>query len=119
MIIEIDTPGHTAVIAESHPDYIACYNAEPWWDYAVQPPAGQLRFANETVQDLAASLFEEVVKLTPGKYVGTGGDELNRKCMVSSKEGSARSSRMGFSGHLAPKRSVESFSDPLSRSTRS
>ena len=82
MVIEIDTPGHTAAIARTHPDYVACFEAEPWWDYAVQPPAGQLRFANETVQAFAAELFGNLAEVVKGSYVGTGGDELNRKCMV-------------------------------------
>lgn len=32
--MEIDTPGHTAVIGEAHPDFVACYHARPWADYA-------------------------------------------------------------------------------------
>ena len=34
VLIEIDTPGHTAVIGEAHPDFVACYHARPWADYA-------------------------------------------------------------------------------------
>lgn len=83
MVIEVDTPGHTATIAQTYPDYVACFESEPWWDYAVQPPAGQLRFANETIQDFAVALFSRLAELVESRYVGTGGDELNRKCMVS------------------------------------
>ena len=28
--LEIDSPGHTASIGYSHPEYIACFNAEGW-----------------------------------------------------------------------------------------
>jgi hexosaminidase len=31
---EVDTPGHTAVIAESYPEHIACADATPWATYA-------------------------------------------------------------------------------------
>ena len=31
---EIDTPGHTASVYESYPDYVACYNEQPWSTYA-------------------------------------------------------------------------------------
>lgn len=33
-MVEIDTPGHTAAIADSHPDLIACAGATPWTSYA-------------------------------------------------------------------------------------
>ena len=33
-MVEIDTPGHTAIIAEAHPDYVACPGATPWATYA-------------------------------------------------------------------------------------
>lgn len=31
---EIDTPGHTAIISESHPEHVACPQAAPWADFA-------------------------------------------------------------------------------------
>lgn len=31
---EIDTPGHTAIISESHPEHVACAQASPWADFA-------------------------------------------------------------------------------------
>jgi hexosaminidase len=33
-MLEIDTPGHTAVIHNVHPEYIACFEASPWASYA-------------------------------------------------------------------------------------
>lgn len=83
MVLEIDTPGHTAIVAASHPEFVACYEKEPWGRYAHQPPAGQLRFASDEVVDLAKDVFEEVAGLTQSRYIGTGGDELNLNCMVS------------------------------------
>lgn len=82
VVIEIDTPGHTATIAESHPDYVACFEAD-WQANAHQPPAGQLRFANETVVEFTQGLFESLAGVVESRYVGTGGDELNENCMVS------------------------------------
>lgn len=83
MVMEIDTPGHTAIVAASHPEFVACYEKEPLGKYARQPPAGQLRFASEDVVDFAKDVFEEVAGLTQSRYIGTGGDELNLNCMVS------------------------------------
>ncbi len=34
VMVEIDTPGHTAIIAEAHPEFIACPGATPWATYA-------------------------------------------------------------------------------------
>ena len=34
VMVEIDTPGHTAIFAEAHPEYIACPQATPWASYA-------------------------------------------------------------------------------------
>ena len=82
VVIEIDTPGHAASIAETHPDYVACFEATPWTSKANQPPAGQLRFANETVQDFAAGVYESLGGIVSSEYVGTGGDEINVECMV-------------------------------------
>ncbi len=65
VMMEVDTPGHTTAIAESHPEHVACANKRPWTAYALgkltdsqcgittersaEPPAGQLRIASEEV----------------------------------------------------------------------
>jgi len=33
-MVEIDTPGHTAIISKSHPEHIACPEVSPWSDFA-------------------------------------------------------------------------------------
>lgn len=33
-MVEVDTPGHTSIIAETHPDFVACPGATPWATYA-------------------------------------------------------------------------------------
>lgn len=61
---------------------MACFEATPWTSKANQPPAGQLRFANETVQDFAAGVYESLGGIVSSEYVGIGGDEINVECMV-------------------------------------
>lgn len=78
--MEIDTPGHTAVIAESHPEHIACNQASPWADFANEPPAGQLRLASPATTNFTASLISAVAKTLPSKFFSTGGDEVNTNC---------------------------------------
>ncbi|GJJ15519.1 hypothetical protein Clacol_009797 [Clathrus columnatus] len=77
---EIDTPGHTAVIGNSHPDYVACQNLQPWTQFANEPPAGQLRFTDKTVINFVQSLFKSTASLFPSKLFSTGGDEINMNC---------------------------------------
>jgi hexosaminidase len=77
---EVDTPGHTAIIAEAYPEHIACPGATPWATYANEPPAGQLRFASAETTNFTSSLLSAISSRFPGKYFSTGGDELNTKC---------------------------------------
>ena len=80
--MEIDTPGHTASIVHSHPDYVTCYEKSPWSTFANEPPAGQVRFDLPEVQNFMASIFEDTTSLLTSAFFGTGGDELNQDCMV-------------------------------------
>jgi len=81
VVIEIDTPGHTASLYASHPEYIACNEASPWAKNANEPPAGQLRFADDEVTAFTSKIFANTIALTQSAYFGTGGDELNLNCM--------------------------------------
>ncbi|KAI0642951.1 N-acetylhexosaminidase [Trametes meyenii] len=80
VMVEIDTPGHTAIISQAHPDFVACAEASPWATYANEPPAGQLRFVNPDVTSYIGDLFSAAAKLFPSTLFSTGGDELNTKC---------------------------------------
>ncbi|KAF8545598.1 hypothetical protein OG21DRAFT_1492172 [Imleria badia] len=55
VLLEIDTPGHTAILGASYPDY------KP---HASEPPAGQLCFASTL----------------PSTYFSTGGEDINKNC---------------------------------------
>ncbi|KAJ3566880.1 hypothetical protein NP233_g6720 [Leucocoprinus birnbaumii] len=80
IMVEVDTPGHTAIIAQSHPEHIACPQASPWSDFANEPPAGQLRLASSATTQFTANLFKNVAAMFPSKMLSTGGDELNTNC---------------------------------------
>ncbi|KAF9241103.1 N-acetylhexosaminidase [Melanogaster broomeanus] len=80
VVVEIDTPGHTAVIGESHPEHIVCFHATPWVLWASEPPAGQLRFANESTVSFTTSLLSAVAEMFPSKLFSTGGDEVHTSC---------------------------------------
>ncbi|KAF8843280.1 N-acetylhexosaminidase [Paxillus ammoniavirescens] len=80
VVVEIDTPGHTAVIGESHPEHVVCFHATPWANWASEPPAGQLRFANESTVSFTTSLLSAIAKMFPSKLFSTGGDEVHTSC---------------------------------------
>ncbi|EGN97893.1 glycoside hydrolase family 20 protein [Serpula lacrymans var. lacrymans S7.3] len=80
VLLEIDTPGHTAIIGASHPEYIACFDESPWATFANEPPAGQLRLASPEVTNFTANLIGSVAKTLPSSLFSTGGDELNTNC---------------------------------------
>ncbi|KAH7909672.1 glycoside hydrolase family 20 protein [Hygrophoropsis aurantiaca] len=83
ILLEIDTPGHTAIIGETYPEYVACFYESPWATYANEPPAGQLRFALPEVANFTASLLADVARTMPSTMFSTGGDELNTACYTN------------------------------------
>ncbi|KIP03090.1 glycoside hydrolase family 20 protein [Phlebiopsis gigantea 11061_1 CR5-6] len=83
VLMDIDTPGHTAAIYESHPEHIACYLGSPWQTYANEPPAGQLRFASPSTTTFTTELFAAAARMTMSSLFSTGGDELNLECYTN------------------------------------
>ncbi|KZV67215.1 glycoside hydrolase family 20 protein [Peniophora sp. CONT] len=79
IMLEIDTPGHTSIFAASHPDFVACFEAD-WTVYAAEPPAGQLRLASSAVVNYTSGLFSAVADMFPSTLLSTGGDEVNTPC---------------------------------------
>ncbi|KAF7365597.1 Beta-hexosaminidase [Mycena venus] len=95
VLMEIDSPGHTAIIAESHPEYIACSQASPWSTFANEPPAGQLRLASPATVNFTAALFTAAARVLPSKYFSTGGDELNTQCYAQDAQTQADLKKAG------------------------
>ncbi|KAJ7644651.1 N-acetylhexosaminidase [Roridomyces roridus] len=83
---EIDTPGHTAVISKAFPEYIACNEATPWASFANEPPAGQLRLADEKTSQFTAAMLKAVATMFPSTLFSTGGDEINQNCYTQDTE---------------------------------
>ncbi|KAG6900337.1 hypothetical protein C0993_012294 [Termitomyces sp. T159_Od127] len=77
---EIDTPGHTSIIAKAHPEHIACFEASPWTSFANEPPAGQLRLASTPTTTFTTGLLKSAASLFQSELFSTGGDELNSNC---------------------------------------
>ncbi|OBZ71292.1 Beta-hexosaminidase 2 [Grifola frondosa] len=109
VMVEIDTPGHTAIISASHPEYVACAQASPWADFANEPPAGQLRLASSATTNFTASLLGAVAKMFPSRVMSTGGDELNTNCYMQDAETQAELNATG--------RTLEQALDVFTRTT--
>ncbi|KAJ6455070.1 beta-hexosaminidase [Mycena vitilis] len=95
VLMEIDSPGHTAIVAESHPEHVACNQASPWSTFANEPPAGQLRLASPATVNFTASLFTAAAHVMPSKYFSTGGDELNTECYTQDPQTQADLKKAG------------------------
>ncbi|KAF7981486.1 hypothetical protein HWV62_33539 [Athelia sp. TMB] len=95
VLVEIDTPGHTAAISASHPEYIACNEASPWGTYAAEPPAGQLRLASTAVLNFTSALLSMVAKSLPSTMFSTGGDEVNTECYTKDAQTQAALKQSG------------------------
>lgn len=79
VILEIDTPGHIGIVAESFPDLITGWGAAPWNSYCAEPPCGQFRLNESKVDDFLDKLMDDLLpRLSPyTAYFHTGGDEVN------------------------------------------
>jgi hexosaminidase len=105
-MVEIDIPGHTAVISKSHPEHVACAEATPWSHFAngtfdvfyisisshsksnaelSEPPAGQLRITTQSTVSFTTDLIRAVSSMFPSKLFSTGGDEINMNCYKKDK----------------------------------
>ncbi|KAK6340577.1 N-acetyl-glucosamine-6-phosphate deacetylase [Orbilia brochopaga] len=80
VVLEIDTPGHTASIAYSRPELIANFNAQPWAGFCAQPPCGQLMLDSRDVDKFMTDLYTDLLprlKQSGATYFHAGGDEFN------------------------------------------
>jgi len=76
---EIDMPGHIGSVAESHPELIVAYDAQPYHWWCAQPPCGAFKLNNTKVEAFLDKLLDDLLpRLAPySAYYHTGGDELN------------------------------------------
>jgi len=77
--LEIDMPGHIGSVAESHPELIVAYDAQPYQWWCAQPPCGAFKLNNTKVDAFLDRLFADLLpRVAPySAYYHTGGDELN------------------------------------------
>ena len=79
--LKIDLPGHAAAIGHAFPELITGFSAQPWYKYALEPPAGQLKLNPPKVTAFLTKFLDDVLPLTSifSSHFHFGGDELNRE----------------------------------------
>ncbi|KAI9311224.1 glycoside hydrolase superfamily [Dichotomocladium elegans] len=85
VVLEIDVPAHTGIIAEAHPDFIIGYD-KFWAPYAAEPPAGQIDLVNDGAWQLVKDIVKEATEIFPDAFYHTGGDEINTAVYETDKD---------------------------------
>lgn len=81
-LIEIDSPAHVSNGWQWGPlggmgDLAICINQQPWRQFCIQPPCGQMNIVNENLYEIMKLIYEDIAKITPGENtMHLGGDEV-------------------------------------------
>lgn len=82
VLIEIDAPSHAGNGWQWGPSagigsLTVCGNQQPWRNFCIQPPCGQLNPANANVFHVLQRIYTDVVAaMAPGEALHMGGDEV-------------------------------------------
>jgi len=84
---ELDAPAHVGAGWEAvDPSFLLCVNREPWVDWCVEPPCGQLNPASEGMYDVLETIYREFLAMFGTTQFHMGGDEIHVGCWNSSTE---------------------------------
>jgi len=100
---EFDAPAHVGNgwqfgEKEGKGKLAVCVNQEPWQDYCVEPPCGQLNPINPEVYTTLGKLYQDFFELFDTDMFHMGGDEVNLNCWNSTAEIRAHLSSNGQQG---------------------
>jgi len=100
---EFDAPAHVGNgwqfgEKEGKGKLAVCVNQEPWQDFCVEPPCGQLNPINPEVYTTLGKLYQDFFELFDTDMFHMGGDEVNLNCWNSTAEIRAHLSRQGQQG---------------------
>lgn len=83
---EFDAPAH---VGEGWQwvgnDSVVCFKAEPWKNYCVEPPCGQLNPTTDKVYEVLEGLYKDMISDFQPDLFHMGGDEVNINCWRSSE----------------------------------
>lgn len=92
IIIEIDGPSHSSSGWEWGPSYglgnlSVCINKQPWRQFCIQPPCGQINPLNPNVYDVFEKVYQDLIEVVPKEEtIHMGGDEVFIPCWNSTEE---------------------------------
>ncbi|XP_068158521.1 chitooligosaccharidolytic beta-N-acetylglucosaminidase [Drosophila tropicalis] len=82
---EFDAPAHVGE-GWQHKNMTACFNAQPWKDFCVEPPCGQLDPTVSGLYDVLEDIYSDMFKLFKPDVFHMGGDEVSVNCWNSSEQ---------------------------------
>ncbi|XP_014253586.1 chitooligosaccharidolytic beta-N-acetylglucosaminidase isoform X2 [Cimex lectularius] len=86
VIPEFDAPAHVGEGWQfaSDENVTVCFKAEPWTQYCVEPPCGQLNPTSEKMYTILEGIYNDMGKVFDSDLFHMGGDEVNFNCWRSS-----------------------------------
>ena len=63
-----------------------CINKEPWTDYCVEPPCGQLNPVNDNIYPILGNIYKDMSELFRSDIFHMGGDEVHMRCWNETEE---------------------------------
>ena len=84
VIPEFDQPAHVGN-GWNYPGaegYTVCVNVEPWYDYCVEPPCGQLNPGNQEIYDRLQEIYKEFFEMFEDNTFHMGADEVGFKRFI-------------------------------------
>jgi len=88
---EFDQPAHAGEgwqwgPAKGYGNLTVCVRKEPWQQYCVEPPCGQLNPANQRIYEVLGKIYKTYFDLFNPDIYHAGGDEISLNCWNSTKE---------------------------------
>lgn len=81
---EFDAPAHVGEGWQKK-GLVSCFNSQPWENYCVEPPCGQLDPTQDKLYDVLEDIYTEMFSLFRNPSVfHMGGDEVSHSCWNSS-----------------------------------
>lgn len=85
---EFDAPAHVGEGWQwtQQQNATVCFKAEPWQNYCVEPPCGQLNPTSDFVYNVLQGVYADMERVFDSDYFHMGGDEVNFNCWNSSEQ---------------------------------
>ncbi|XP_049861033.1 chitooligosaccharidolytic beta-N-acetylglucosaminidase isoform X4 [Schistocerca gregaria] len=86
IIPEFDAPAHVGEGWQWVGDNATvCFKADPWSQYCVEPPCGQLNPTSEKMYQVLAGIYKDMLNVFDSDVFHMGGDEVNMNCWNTSE----------------------------------